>query len=179
MYLLTPFCERRDGPQPRGSCPGRSSSSTAASTTTSRGTSSRSMYVNYPASIVEQIRNQISLGAIKALIIKLGGLREGRKALILVSEGYTNYLPAQLRSPNVSMPGAGNPIAGNEAIRRQHGRTARAFLQPGRDALGSRRMSTTLPTRTTSPSTRWTRAGWPCSSTTSMKPSRSPWTPTC
>ena len=94
-------------------------------------------YANYPASIVEQIRNQISLGAIKALIIKLGGLREGRKALILVSEGYTNYLPAQLRSPNVSMPGVGNPIAGNEAIRRQHGRAARALLQPGRDALGS------------------------------------------
>lgn len=71
-------------------------------------------YANYPASVVEQIRNQVSLSAIKALIIKLGGLREGRKALILVSEGYTNYLPAQLRSPNASMPGVGNPIAGNE-----------------------------------------------------------------
>ncbi len=71
-------------------------------------------YANYPASVVEQIRNQVSLSAIKALIIKLGGLREGRKALILVSEGYTNYLPAQLRSPNASMPGVGNPTAGNE-----------------------------------------------------------------
>ena len=91
-------------------------------------------YANYPATVVEQIRNQISLGAIKALIIKLGGLREGRKALILVSEGYTNYVPAQLRSPNVSMPGVGNPIAGNEMVRRQHGRAARALLQPGRDA---------------------------------------------
>ena len=30
-------------------------------------------------------------------MIKLGGLREGRKALILVSEGYTNYLPPQMR----------------------------------------------------------------------------------
>jgi VWFA-related protein len=71
-------------------------------------------YATYPAEIVEQIRNQISLGAIKALIIKLGGLREGRKALILVSEGYTNYLPAQLRSPNAAMPGVGNPVAGQE-----------------------------------------------------------------
>jgi VWFA-related protein len=71
-------------------------------------------YANYPAGIVEQIRNQVSLSAIKGLIIKLGGLREGRKALILVSEGYTNYLPAQLRSPNASMPGVGNPNSGNE-----------------------------------------------------------------
>ena len=71
-------------------------------------------YANYPASIVEQIRNQVSLSAIKGLIIKLGGLREGRKSLILVSEGYTNYLPAQLRSPNASMPGVGNPNSGNE-----------------------------------------------------------------
>ena len=62
-------------------------------------------YANYPASVVEQIRNDVSLGALKGLIIKLGGLREGRKALILVSEGYTNYLPAQLRSPVASMPG--------------------------------------------------------------------------
>ncbi len=39
----------------------------------------------------------MSLSALKGLIIKLGGLREGRKALILVSEGYTNYLPPQMR----------------------------------------------------------------------------------
>ena len=44
----------------------------------------------------------MSLGALKGLIIKLGGLREGRKALILVSEGYTNYLPrAAARSGGV------------------------------------------------------------------------------
>jgi VWFA-related protein len=69
-------------------------------------------YANYPATVVEQIRNQISLGALKGLIIKLGGLREGRKALILVSEGYTNYLPPQLRDPVASMPGVGNPVRG-------------------------------------------------------------------
>ncbi len=71
-------------------------------------------YANYPAVVVEQIRNQVSLGALKGLIIKLGGLREGRKALILVSEGYTNYLPAQMRDPIASMPGLGNPNRGNE-----------------------------------------------------------------
>ncbi|RPJ80280.1 MAG: VWA domain-containing protein, partial [Acidobacteria bacterium] len=33
-------------------------------------------------------------------------------ALILVSEGYTNYLPPQLRDPVASMPGLGNPARG-------------------------------------------------------------------
>ena len=35
--------------------------------------------------VVEQIRNQVSLSALKGLIIHMGGLKEGRKALILVS----------------------------------------------------------------------------------------------
>ncbi len=70
-------------------------------------------YANYPASYVEMVRNQVSLGALQGLIVKLGGLREGRKALILVSEGYTNYLPGQLRDPIASMPGYGNPLSGD------------------------------------------------------------------
>ena len=63
------------------------------------------LYANYPATVVEQIRNDVSLSAIKGLIIKLGGLREGRKALILVSEGYTDYLPPQMRRQNALMGG--------------------------------------------------------------------------
>jgi VWFA-related protein len=70
-------------------------------------------YANYPAETVEQIRNQVSLSAIKALIVHMGGLKEGRKALILVSEGYSNILPASLRDPVASMPGLGNPQRGN------------------------------------------------------------------
>src|SRR6478672_7698132 len=66
-------------------------------------------YANYPAEIVEQVRNQVSLSAIRSLIVHMGALKEGRKALILVSEGYTNILPPQLRDPVASMPGYGNP----------------------------------------------------------------------
>src|SRR5438876_4259144 len=66
-------------------------------------------YSNYPAEIVEQVRNQVSLSAIRSLIVHMGSLKEGRKALILVSEGYTNILPPQLRDPVASMPGYGNP----------------------------------------------------------------------
>ena len=70
-------------------------------------------YAQASAEQVEQIRNQVSLSAIKALIIHMGGLKEGRKALILVSEGYSNILPASLRDPIASIPGFGNPNRGN------------------------------------------------------------------
>jgi VWFA-related protein len=69
-------------------------------------------YANYPAEVVERVRNQVSLSALKALVTHMGSLREGRKAVILVSEGYTNYLPPQMRDPIASMPGYGNPMRG-------------------------------------------------------------------
>jgi hypothetical protein len=43
----------------------------------------------------------------------MGGLKEGRKSLIVVSEGYSNTLPPQLRDQNAAMPGLGNPNRGN------------------------------------------------------------------
>ena len=66
-------------------------------------------YANYPAEIVERVRNEVSLSALKGLVTRMGSLREGRKAVILVSEGYTYYLPPQMRDPVASMPGFGNP----------------------------------------------------------------------
>ncbi len=68
-------------------------------------------YAQYPAEVVERIRNQVSLSALKTLVQGLGTVREGRKSVILVSEGYSNYLPPQLRDPVASMPGYGNPNA--------------------------------------------------------------------
>lgn len=52
---------------------------------------------------IEQIRRQVSLTALRGLCTKLGSLREGRKSVILVSEGYTSLLPPQMRS---NLPGA-------------------------------------------------------------------------
>jgi VWFA-related protein len=69
-------------------------------------------YAYYPAETVEQIRNQVTLSALRALATHLGGLREGRKAVILVSEGFSNTLPAQLADPVAAMPGYGNPRRG-------------------------------------------------------------------
>jgi VWFA-related protein len=56
-----------------------------------------------PPQAIEMLRRQVSLSAIRGICTKLGSLREGRKSLILVSEGYTSLLPPQLRS---NLPGA-------------------------------------------------------------------------
>ena len=56
-------------------------------------------YAMYPAAVVERIRNQVTLSALEALVTHLGSLREGRKAVILVSEGFSNVLPPQLNDP--------------------------------------------------------------------------------
>jgi VWFA-related protein len=70
-------------------------------------------YALYPAEVVERIRRQVSLSALQGLAVKLGALREGRKAVIVVSEGYTGLLPPQLRDPIAAMPGMGNPARRN------------------------------------------------------------------
>lgn len=70
-------------------------------------------YAHYPTETVERVRNQVSLSALKALIVHMGSLKEGRKSLILVSEGYTNIIPPQMRSADAQQPGLGNPAAGN------------------------------------------------------------------
>jgi VWFA-related protein len=66
-------------------------------------------YSLYPAETVERIRREVSLRALEGLAVKLGAFREGRKAVIVVSEGYTTILPPQLRDPVATMPGMGNP----------------------------------------------------------------------
>jgi VWFA-related protein len=62
-------------------------------------------YAYYPAQTVENIRNDVTLGALKGAAVKLGGMREGRKSIIFVSEGFTSTLPAQLNEPVAAMPG--------------------------------------------------------------------------
>jgi VWFA-related protein len=73
-------------------------------------------YALYPAETVERIRRQVSLSALEGLAVKLGALREGRKAVIVVSEGFTSVLPPQLRDPVASMPGVGNTARRNPMI---------------------------------------------------------------
>ncbi|MCC6987936.1 MAG: VWA domain-containing protein, partial [Acidobacteria bacterium] len=70
-------------------------------------------YANQPTEVVERIRRQVSLSALTGLSVKLGALREGRKAIVLVSEGYIALLPPQLRGAMATMPGLGNPNRNN------------------------------------------------------------------
>jgi VWFA-related protein len=60
-------------------------------------------YARAPSEVVEQIRNQVVMTAIRGLATRLGGLREGRKAIIYVSEGLTAMLPPQLRTSDASL----------------------------------------------------------------------------
>jgi VWFA-related protein len=65
-------------------------------------------YAYYPAQQVEQIRNDITITALEGAAIKLGGMREGRKSIIYVSEGFTANLPVQLNDPVAALPHIGN-----------------------------------------------------------------------
>ena len=79
-------------------------------------------YTYYPAAVVERIRNQVSMGALKAAAVRMGGLREGRKSIIFVSEGFTATLPDQLNDPVAAMPGVGNPRRGRPGADTQNDR---------------------------------------------------------
>ena len=70
-------------------------------------------YADQPTEVVERIRNQVVLSGLRGLARYLGGLREGRKAIIYVSEGLTAQLPPQMRSRNATLP----PILSNPAAR--------------------------------------------------------------
>ena len=72
-------------------------------------------YNFYPTRVVERMRNDVSLSALRGLMIRLGGMREGRKTVVVVSEGYSNYVPPQLQARNAELgaTSAENPLRGD------------------------------------------------------------------
>ena len=88
-------------------------------------------YAHYPTEIVERMRNEVSLSALEGLMIRLGSLREGRKNVLLISEGYSNYVPPQHRSENAEFEP--NPLVGGAVDpRMQHyERTHQFFSDQG------------------------------------------------
>ena len=89
-------------------------------------------YARYPTEQVEYIRNDVVMTALRGASTRLGSLREGRKALIFVSEGLTAMLPPQMRNMDASMPGVfTNPVARNPTAGENNPRedTARFFAQ--------------------------------------------------
>ena len=61
-------------------------------------------YSRYPTETVERIRNDVVMGALRGLSVRLGSLSERRKSIIFVSEGFTAMLPPQMRRADASMP---------------------------------------------------------------------------
>lgn len=89
-------------------------------------------YAHQPTEVVERLRRQVSLSALRGLSIKLGALREGRKAVVLLSEGYTALLPPQMRDMSAAMPGFGNrsrnnPLAGENNPNEERARNLAEF----------------------------------------------------
>jgi VWFA-related protein len=74
-------------------------------------------YMRYPTEQVEKIRNDVVMTALQGLSVRLGSLREGRKSVIFVSEGFTAMLPPQMRRADASQPA--NPIESAGAARSQ------------------------------------------------------------
>jgi VWFA-related protein len=70
-------------------------------------------YAYYPTQTVERVRTQITMDALKAAAYRMAALREGRKSIIFVSEGFTSLLPSQLSDPVAAEPGYGNPNRNN------------------------------------------------------------------
>ena len=64
-------------------------------------------YAYLPVETQEQIRVRVSLSAIRGLIVHMGALKEGRKSLIVVSEGFSNRLPAVVQAQNPTVGGGG------------------------------------------------------------------------
>jgi len=61
-------------------------------------------YARYSTEQIERIRNDVVMGALQSLATRLGSLREGRKSIVFVSEGFTAMLPPQMRRMDASRP---------------------------------------------------------------------------
>jgi VWFA-related protein len=73
-------------------------------------------YAFYPTAVVERVRNEVSLSALRSLVTWLGTVREGRKSVILVSEGYTYNLPPTLNSPVAAIPSFASPLGAAQDV---------------------------------------------------------------
>src|SRR5688572_18102280 len=61
-------------------------------------------YARYSASEVERIRNDVVMDALSAVAIRMGAMRQGRKSIVFVSEGFTVMLPPQMQRQNAQNP---------------------------------------------------------------------------
>jgi len=85
-------------------------------------------YSQQSTDTVEMIRNQVVMGALRGLSTRLGAVREGRKTIIYVSEGFTVLLPPQMRGQVAELAnGLPNPAAAGAVDNSPQENTAMAF----------------------------------------------------
>ncbi len=70
--------------------------------------------VYQPPQVIERERNQSVMSALEGLCLYMGGLREGRKNIIFVSEGFSGTMPPGVFTKG-SMSPAANPMFGGTA----------------------------------------------------------------
>jgi VWFA-related protein len=61
-------------------------------------------YARIPPQEVEKVRNQVVMDALSAVSVRMGAMRQGRKSIIFVSEGFTIMLPPQMQRENAQSP---------------------------------------------------------------------------
>lgn len=85
-------------------------------------------YTRLSTEQVETLRNSIVMGALRGLSTRLGSIREGRKNVVFVSEGFTALLPPQLRNSDAeAMSGLPNGVPSGAGENSRTEETARAF----------------------------------------------------
>jgi len=85
-------------------------------------------YSRYPTETVERIRNDVVMGALRGLSVRLGSMREGRKSIIFVSEGLTAMLPPQMRRGDASAPQDPRSAAAGAAVQDSSREQTAAFF---------------------------------------------------
>jgi VWFA-related protein len=71
--------------------------------------------VYQPPQVIERERNQVVMNAIEGLCLYLGGLREGRKHIIFVSEGFAGTLPLGVMTRGTMNPAGSQIFGGTES----------------------------------------------------------------
>src|SRR6476661_8039273 len=73
------------------------------------------IYVRLSRRQIEDLRNEVVIGAVEGLCTVLGSFREGRKTVLMVSEGLTSFLPqpigARGRVPGNAATPSEDPVA--------------------------------------------------------------------
>src|SRR5688500_16327683 len=62
------------------------------------------LYARIPPQEVERIRNDVVMDALSSVAVRMGSMRQGRKSIIFVSEGFTIMLPPQMQRLNAQDP---------------------------------------------------------------------------